>query len=76
MRGPKLPIPPGLRRAAIKARAILREFGPREWHVYGGIALIALGCYLIYAPLGYIVLGALLLWLTIPHRVPGNPKSP
>lgn len=34
-------------------------------HIYGGIALVAYGCWLAWPPLAYMVGGALLVWLAV-----------
>jgi hypothetical protein len=49
--------------AARVARKLAAEFGPREWHIYGGIGLVAAGCYEVSPALALVVAGAALLAL-------------
>lgn len=42
-------------------------------HVYGGIALIAVGCWLAYRPAGLIAPGLAILWLGLGAPGIGRP---
>lgn len=64
-----------------KARAIAAKLRPilpdlRDLHVYGGVALIAVGVAHAWRPLGYIAAGALLLYIGLPEKRPrrGRPE--
>lgn len=61
-------------RARIHARVKPALPGIRDAHVYGGGLLLASGAWMVYAPAGLIVFGALLLYLGL--RVPPRAKMP
>lgn len=38
---------------------------PRDWHTYGGLALIAYGCWILKPAVGFITLGVGLILITV-----------
>lgn len=47
------------------------ELGLRDAFVFGGLALVSIGAFMVYTPAGLIVPGATFMWLGLQGREAG-----
>lgn len=52
----------------VAAVAVAGEFGRDELYFYGGLALIAAGCWDVWRPGAFLFPGFVLLWVSLPMR--------
>jgi len=62
------------------ATAIASEIGRDEIYFYGGLVLVAIGCWDLWRPGAFIVPGVALIWVSMPCRAafvdrPQEPKK-
>ena len=51
-----------------KILAVFKHIDARDAHAYLGTAMLAVGCYLVYPPLGFIAPGVIFLYIAFFRR--------